>query len=145
MSDLLGSPMSFAAAVVVVIIWALSGPLFGFSATWQLVINTGTTIVTFLMIFLVQNTQNRDSLAIQLKLDELLRGIQGPRTTLVDLEELSDTELRRLREEFRAVAEQSGGVTGDPARLNTEEDVEAEAGRIAEETVSDELSERRAS
>ncbi len=102
----IGSPIAFVGAVLVVVLWAISGPLFGFSDTWQLVINTGTTIVTFLVVFMIQNTQNRDSKAIQLKLDELLRAIQKARTSLVDLEDLSDSELERLEQEFRALREQ---------------------------------------
>lgn len=101
----IGSPIAFVGAVLVVVLWAISGPLFGFSDTWQLVINTGTTIVTFLVVFMIQNTQNRDSKAIQLKLDELLRAIQKARTSLVDLEDLSDSELERLAQEFRALRE----------------------------------------
>src|SRR5467141_1664116 len=91
-----GHPFTFIIALAVVIIWAATGPLFSFSDTWQLVINTGTTIITFLMVFLIQNTQNRDAKAIHLKLDELLRGVKGARTHLVDLETLSDEELDRL-------------------------------------------------
>jgi len=87
-------------AVSVVIVWGISGPVFGFSDTWQLVINTGTTIVTFLMVFLVQNTQNRDAKATQLKLDELLRALSGARTGLVKLESMTDEELEQLQAEF---------------------------------------------
>ncbi|MCC6383022.1 MAG: low affinity iron permease family protein [Dehalococcoidia bacterium] len=104
-SDALGSPWAFSSALMVVVVWAVMGPVFGFSQNWQLVINTGTTIVTFLMVFLLQNTQNRDSIAIHLKLDELLRGTKGPRTTLVHLEDLSDDELRSLQKEFQAISE----------------------------------------
>lgn len=104
-SAALGSAWAFAAALLVVVVWGATGPLFGFSQNWQLVINTGTTIVTFLMVFLLQNTQNRDSIAIHLKLDELLRGTKGPRTTLVHLEDLSDDELRSLQKEFQAISE----------------------------------------
>lgn len=107
-SDHLGSPWAFSGAVAIVLVWALSGPAFGFSSTWQLVINTGTTIVTFLMVFLLQNTQNRDSVAIHLKLDELLRGTQGTRTGLVNLEALSDAELAHLHEEFERLSERHG-------------------------------------
>jgi low affinity Fe/Cu permease len=104
-SRLLGSAWAFMAAVAVIVVWALSGPAFGFSDTWQLVINTSTTIVTFLMVFLIQNTQNRDSLSIQLKLDELLASLPQPRTNLVDLEDLPEAELKRLENEFAALAE----------------------------------------
>ena len=100
-SELFGSPAAFIIAVLVIVIWGISGPLFGFSDTWQLVINTGTTIVTFLVVFLIQNTQNRDAKAIHLKLDELIRGVEGARTELVDLEDFSDAELERLQKEFQ--------------------------------------------
>jgi low affinity Fe/Cu permease len=85
------------------VIWAATGPIFHFSDTWQLVINTGTTIVTFLMVFLIQNTQNRDAKAIHLKLDELIRGVKGARNRLVNLEEWSDAELKQLQEQFERV------------------------------------------
>jgi low affinity Fe/Cu permease len=98
-----GSPWAFLLAVAIVAAWAISGPLFGYSDTWQLVINTGTTIVTFLMVFLIQHTQNRDSLATQLKLDELLRAVHNARTGLVDLEEQSDEELARIHKEFQVI------------------------------------------
>ena len=100
-----GSPWAFTLALVAVGIWAVLGPRFGYSDTWQLVINTATTIVTFLIVFLIQNTQNRDAAAIHLKLDELLRGVQGARTSLVDLENLSEGDLQALREEFRRLQE----------------------------------------
>lgn len=100
-----GSPFAFIAAVVIVLGWAITGPVFGFSDTWQLVINTGTTIVTFLMVFLIQNTQNRDARAVHLKLDELIKGVKGARNTLVDLEEMSDEELTRLEHEFKQLRE----------------------------------------
>lgn len=99
----MGNPYSFLSAILFIVIWALSGPLFGFSNTWQLVINTATTIITFLMVFLIQNTQNRDSLAMQLKLDELIRSAQGARNSLVSIESLSDKELELLHEEFLAL------------------------------------------
>lgn len=112
-SEWLGSPWAFVGAVLVVVAWAALGPVFRFSSNWQLVINTGTTIVTFLMVFLVQNTQNRDTLAMNLKLDELLRGTQGARTTLVHLEDLSDEDLHRLRGEFQKLSEEAGDVFED--------------------------------
>jgi low affinity Fe/Cu permease len=99
-----GKPVTFVSAVVVILLWSASGPLFGFSDTWQLVINTGTTIVTFLMVFLIQNTQNRDSEAIQLKLDELIRATRGAHNALLDLEELDDTELDRIRQGYETAA-----------------------------------------
>ena len=95
-----GSSWAFLAAVAVILIWAVTGPLFHFSDTWQLVINTGTTVVTFLMVFLIQNTQNRDAIALHLKIDEVIRALKGARNRLVDLEELSDEELEELRQEF---------------------------------------------
>jgi len=119
-SEIVGSPWAFIAAVTIIIAWVVSGPIFGFSDTWQLVINTGTTIITFLIVFLIQNTQNRDAKAIHLKLDELIRSIQGARNRLVDLEDLTDEELKQLQEEFKRVHErehekddQKGGDAGD--------------------------------
>jgi low affinity Fe/Cu permease len=106
-SHAIGTPIAFMLAVAVVLIWGLTGPLFGFSDTWQLVINTGTTIVTFLVVFMIQNTQNRDSKALHLKLDEILRAIREARTELVDLEELPDKELDALAEEFRQLHEKT--------------------------------------
>ncbi|MFN8534066.1 MAG: low affinity iron permease family protein [Dehalococcoidia bacterium] len=102
-SNVTGSYWVFFGAVGVILTWAVTGPLFGFSDTWQLVINTGTTIVTFLMVFLIQNTQNRDAKAIHLKLDEVIKGVHGARNRLVDLEEMTDTELDALQAEFRAL------------------------------------------
>jgi low affinity Fe/Cu permease len=95
-----GSPWAFVIALATIIAWACIGPLFHFSDTWQLVINTGTTIITFLMVFIIQNTQNRDTKAIHLKLDELLRGVKGARTSMVNLENLSDEELDQVQREF---------------------------------------------
>lgn len=100
-SNIVGSPWSFLLAVSAIAIWAITGPLFQFSDSWQLVINTGTTIITFLMVFLIQNTQNRDARAIHLKLDELIRSVRDARNDLVDLEEMTDDELDQLQEEFR--------------------------------------------
>src|SRR5436190_914695 len=102
-----GRPMAFVAAVGIIVLWAFSGPLFGFSDTWQLVINTGTTIITFLMVFLIQSTQNRDSEAIQVKLDELIRLSKGGHNALLDLEELEDKELDAIRAEYCRIAEQA--------------------------------------
>ena len=99
-SRVVGSPWSFLFATLIIFGWVVSGPIFHFSDTWQLVINTGTTIITFLMVFLIQNTQNRDAQAMHLKLDELLRGVKGARNRLIDLEDLSELELRQLRSEF---------------------------------------------
>lgn len=99
-SLLMGSPWAFILATVAILVWLVTGPLFEFSDTWQLVVNTVTSIVTFLMVFLIQNTQNRDAKAIHLKLDELIRSAKEARNTLVDLENLSDEELDNLRREF---------------------------------------------
>jgi low affinity Fe/Cu permease len=102
----MGTSWAFMLALLVILGWAVTGPLFHFSDTWQLVINTGTTIVTFLMVFLIQNTQNRDARAIHLKLDELIRAIDKARNQLIDLEEMEDNELDRLEQEFRRVRQQ---------------------------------------
>jgi low affinity Fe/Cu permease len=99
-----GRPLGFALAVLVVLAWIVTGPIFGFSDTWQLVINTGTTIVTFLMVFLIQNSQNRDTEAIQLKLDELIRATRGAHNALLDLEELEERELDVFRARYVALA-----------------------------------------
>lgn len=108
-----GRPATFALAVGVIVIWGVTGPLFGFSDTWQLVINTGTTIVTFLMVFLIQNTQNRDSEAIQIKLDELIRSIEGAHNALLDLEELDDEKLERIRKSYEDLAAKARKELGD--------------------------------
>ena len=100
-------PMAFFLAVIIVVFWAMTGPIFGFSDTWQLVINTGTTIVTFLMVFLLQNTQYRDSEAIQIKLDELIRAMEGAHNALLELEELDEKDLDRVRAEYRKLAEKA--------------------------------------
>jgi low affinity Fe/Cu permease len=102
-----GRPLTFTIAFLVIVVWAVTGPLFGFSDTWQLVINTGTTIVTFLMVFLIQNTQNRDSEAIQVKLDELIRLSKGGHNVLLDLEELEDEELDRIQDGYRKIAQRA--------------------------------------
>jgi low affinity Fe/Cu permease len=99
-SQAVGSSWAFILAFLIIVVWAFTGPMFHYSDTWQLVINTGTTIVTFLMVFLIQNTQNRDAKAIHLKLDELIKGVKGARTGLVNLEQLSDADLERLQGEF---------------------------------------------
>lgn len=99
-----GQPAAFVAALLIILIWLITGPIFGFSDTWQLVINTGTTIITFLMVFLIQNTQNRDSEAVQVKLDELIRSMEGAHNALLDLEELSVEELDRIRNRYEELA-----------------------------------------
>ena len=100
---MLGTPWAFILALLVIAVWGVTGPMFDFSDTWQLIINTGTTIVTFLMVFLIQNTQNRDAKAVHLKLDELIRAMKGARNRLVDLEKLSDDELKKLEGEFERI------------------------------------------
>ena len=106
-SAITGRPMTFLLAVLVIVVWGVTGPIFGFSDTWQLVINTGTTIVTFLMVFLIQNTQNRDTDALQIKLDELIRAVRGAQDALLDLEELDDEALERVRAQYVALAERA--------------------------------------
>ena len=96
----MGSPWAFLLAVLVIVVWACLGPIFKYSDTWQLVINTGTTIVTFLMVFLIQNTQNRDAKAFHLKLDELIHAIKGARNKMIDLENMSDEEMEAIKKEF---------------------------------------------
>ena len=100
-SEAAGTAWAFVLAASVILVWALTGPLFGFSDTWQLVINTGTTVLTFLMVFLIQNTQNREAKAIHLKLDELILSIKGARNTMMNLDDLPDEELARLHREFQ--------------------------------------------
>jgi low affinity Fe/Cu permease len=103
-SRMTGRPGTFLLAAAVIIVWALMGPLFHFSDTWQLVINTGTTIITFLMVFLIQNTQNRDTEVLQIKLDELIRAVENAQNAILDLEELSDQELDQMRDEYEKLA-----------------------------------------
>jgi low affinity Fe/Cu permease len=100
-----GRPLTFMLALSVVVVWAITGPLFGYSDTWQLVINTGTTVITFLMVFLIQNTQNRDGAALQIKLDELIRAQQGAHNALLNLEELDEELLDKMRARYRKLAE----------------------------------------
>jgi low affinity Fe/Cu permease len=109
----MGTPWSFLIALGIIILWAVSGPLFGFSDTWQLVINTGTTIVTFLMVFLIQNTQNRDAKALHLKLDELLRAVESARNDLIDIEQAPDEDMAAMQDEYREIREQ-GPTEGTP-------------------------------
>src|SRR5580658_1178837 len=118
-AERVGRPQSFLLAVLVVVVWAVTGPLFRFSDTWQLVINTGTTIVTFLMVFLIQNTQNRDAHAVHLKLDELIRANKHARNSLLGLETMSDAELAQLQLEFEQlrdkVAQRRAEISDSPA------------------------------
>ncbi|MEK6258031.1 MAG: low affinity iron permease family protein [Planctomycetota bacterium] len=102
-----GHPVGFGCAVSIIIVWAVTGPMFGFSDTWQLVINTGTTIITFLMVFLIQSTQNRDAEAMQVKLDELIRVTKGAHNALLDLEELDESELDHIRANYAKLAERA--------------------------------------
>src|SRR5918996_877979 len=106
-ANVAASPVAFSIAVLTVVIWAAAGPAFGYSDTWQLVINTGTTIVTFLMVFLIQNTQNRDTQALQLKLDELIRSTEGAHNRMLDLEHLDDKQLERLQKIYERLANKS--------------------------------------
>jgi low affinity Fe/Cu permease len=118
-SDAVGSPSAFALALLLVVAWAFTGPIFGFSDSWQLVINTGTTVVTFLMVFIIQATQNRESRALHLKVDELIRAQRHARNIFADLEDATDDELRELEAEFRRVRARAEGrkIAGDaPAR-----------------------------
>jgi low affinity Fe/Cu permease len=104
-----GRSGTFIGAVLIIIAWAVTGPIFGFSDTWQLIINTGTTIITFLMVFLIQSTQNRDSEAMQVKLDELIHVMKGAQNALLDLEELEEEELDRIRDGYQKIAERARG------------------------------------
>jgi low affinity Fe/Cu permease len=120
-SSLLGSAWSFCGAVLVIVVWLVTGPAFHFSDTWQLIINTATTVITFLMVFLIQNTQNRDAKAVHLKLDELIRAVEGARNQLVDLESMSDEDLKKLEDQFRRLRKQAersrtGSANGNSAK-----------------------------
>src|SRR5947209_5294661 len=114
-SMILGSAWAFAGALLVILVWILTGPMFHFSDTWQLIINTATTVITFLMVFLIQNTQNRDAKAVHLELDEVIRALKNARNELVDLEELSDEDLKKLEKQFQRIrqkAEHDGNHVG---------------------------------
>jgi low affinity Fe/Cu permease len=115
-SVMLGSAWAFTAAVLVILLWLVTGPIFHFSDTWQLIINTATTVVTFLMVFLIQNTQNRDAKAMHLKLDELIRAIKDARNELVDVEDLSDEELQKLEGQFRRMRQRAEKDEASPSR-----------------------------
>ncbi len=112
-ADRVGAPSSFAMGVLVILVWIVSGPFFHFSDTWQLVINTGTTIITFLMVFLIQNTQTRDTKTMHLKLDELIRAVEGARNRLVDLEHCSQDKIEELDKEFAQIREADAGEHGN--------------------------------
>jgi len=129
-STAVGRPKSFFIAVAVIALWAITGPFFHFSDTWQLIINTGTTIVTFLMVFLIQNTQNRDSRAVHLKLDELLRANRAARNTLVDLENMTDGELQELQEEFSRLREIACEEVNERAARRRREHVERHTSEV---------------
>jgi low affinity Fe/Cu permease len=101
----MGQPVAFGTALAIIILWAISGPIFGFSDTWQLIINTGTTIITFLMVFIIQNTQNRDAEAMHIKLDELIRAMDQAQNALLNLEELEEEDLDRIRADYLRLAE----------------------------------------
>src|SRR5437868_3098340 len=109
-ADFSGRPVTFGIAVSILLVWGITGPLFHFSDTWQLVINTGTTIVTFLMVFLIQNSQNRDAEAIQIKLDELIRAIDGAQNSMLDLEELEEEELERIHARYTKLAKDASSL-----------------------------------
>ena len=123
-----GRPGAFGLAAGVIVVWAVTGPLFKFSDTWQLVINTGTTIVTFLMVFLIQCTQNRDSEAVQVKLDELIRAIEGAHNSLLDLEELEEEDLDKIRDSYQKLARD--------ARVSLREDVKQEVEKAVQRKIS---------
>jgi low affinity Fe/Cu permease len=125
-SAVLGSPWAFAGALLIILVWALTGPAFHFSDTWQLIINTGTTIVTFLMVFLIQNTQNRDAKAMHLKLDEIIRALKKARNEMVDLENLSDEELGKLEQQFKSVRERAENHGPNLRHVEPAEEIEPE-------------------
>ncbi|PYJ20898.1 MAG: hypothetical protein DME92_08315 [Verrucomicrobia bacterium] len=124
---MLGSAWAFSGAMLVIIVWLLTGPIFHFSDTWQLIINTATTVITFLMVFLIQNTQNRDAKAMHLKLDEIIRALKSARNQLVDLEDLSDEDLKKLEEQFRRLRQKAEN-DGSPSR-HSEHTESAESAR----------------
>ena len=127
-SAVLGTAWAFISALIIIAVWGLTGPVFRFSDTWQLIINTGTTIVTFLMVFLIQNTQNRDAKAMHLKLDELIRAIKGARNRLVDLEKLSDEELKQLEDQFTRLRNKASERASEIEEI--EEEKEARSGKL---------------
>lgn len=124
-SEMVGSSWSFIIAALVIVVWATTGPMFGYSDTWQLVINTGTTIITFLMVFLIQNTQNRDAKAIHLKLDELIKATSGARNYMMDLDKLSDQQLKQLEAEYKRIcASDESGNGHRPGMQAVQEEIE---------------------
>jgi low affinity Fe/Cu permease len=139
-SELVGTPWAFILAIFVVLAWAVTGPMFGYSDTWQLVINTGTTIVTFLMVFLIQNAQNRDARALHLKMDEIIRSMEGARNSMVNLENLSDEELERLHGEFQRLR---GNLDAENEQAVIPVEELQEVVEDLEESVQEELEERR--
>src|SRR6058998_1643139 len=118
-SMMLGSAWAFTGAVLVIVVWLITGPTFHFSDTWQLIINTATTVITFLMVFLIQNTQNRDAKAVHLKLDEIIRALKGARNQLVDLEDLSDEDLKKLEEQFQRLRKKAEHDGPHSRRVNS--------------------------
>ncbi len=125
-----GSPMAFGIAVVVIVGWLVTGPIFGFSDAWQLIINTGTTVVTFLMVFLIQQSQNKDSVAIHLKLNELMAATRGANNQLIGIECVSEEDLRRIAEAYLALADKANATLGERSKVKREVDqAKAESGR----------------
>lgn len=116
----MGQPAAFGTALAIITIWAISGPIFGFSDTWQLIINTGTTIITFLMVFIIQNTQNRDAEAMHIKLDELIRAMDQAQNALLNLEELEEDDLERIRADYLRLAERARVELRDDGHSSTE-------------------------
>jgi low affinity Fe/Cu permease len=116
----MGQPAAFGTALAIIILWAISGPIFGFSDTWQLIINTGTTIITFLMVFIIQNTQNRDAEAMHIKLDELIRAMDQAQNALLNLEELEEDDLERIRADYLRLAERARVKLRDDVHSSTE-------------------------
>jgi low affinity Fe/Cu permease len=114
-AEVVGSPAIFFLSCVVILLWLATGPVFGFSDTWQLVVNTATSVITFLMVFIIQNTQNRDTKVLQLKLDELLRAVEGARTSLVNMEKMSDEDLAKLQKEFERLSRRNAPPPLDQA------------------------------
>jgi len=128
-SAVLGSAWAFGVAILIIVIWGLTGPAFHYSNTWQLIINTGTTIVTFLMVFLIQNTQNRDAKAAHLKLDEIIRALEGARNELIDLEKLADEDLTTLEKQFERVRKKAERNGNNPAGMRRPDRTESASKR----------------